>query len=78
MTGAVQPTTGRVKRGKTVKIATLSQELAELTEWSEQRVSAVVAEQRTSYAVGEGSKVSSRPGSCSSGWASRTRSSRRP
>jgi len=57
VTGAVQPTTGRVKRGKTVKIATLSQELAELTEWSEQRVSAVVAEQRTSYAVGEGSKA---------------------
>ena len=57
VTGAVQPTTGRVKRGKTVKIATLSQELAELTEWTEQRVSAVVAEQRTSYAVGEGSKA---------------------
>ena len=57
VTGAVQPTTGRVKRGKTVKIATLSQELAELTEWAEQRVSAVVAEQRTSYAIGEGSKA---------------------
>ena len=46
-----------MKRGKTVKIATLSQELAELAEWAEQRVSAVVAEQRTSYAVGEGSKA---------------------
>ncbi len=57
VTGAVQPTTGRVKRGKTVKIATLSQELAELTEWADQRVSAVVAEQRTSYAIGEGSKA---------------------
>ncbi|GAA1820698.1 ABC-F family ATP-binding cassette domain-containing protein [Agromyces neolithicus] len=57
VTGAVQPTTGRVKRGKTVKIATLSQELAELTEWADQRVSAVVAEQRTSYAVGVGSKA---------------------
>ncbi|MDQ0892954.1 ABC-F family ATP-binding cassette domain-containing protein [Agromyces ramosus] len=53
VTGAVQPTTGRVKRGKTVRIATLSQELAELTEYSEQRVSAVVAEQRTSYQVGD-------------------------
>ncbi|GAA1837231.1 ABC-F family ATP-binding cassette domain-containing protein [Agromyces salentinus] len=52
VTGAVQPTTGRVKRGSTVRIATLSQELAELTEWSEHRVSAVVAEQRTSYEVG--------------------------
>jgi ABC transport system ATP-binding/permease protein len=53
VTGAVQPTTGRVKRGKTVRIATLSQELSELTEYSEQRVSAVVAEQRTSYQVGD-------------------------
>src|SRR5215207_6492378 len=53
VTGAVQPTTGRVKRGKTVRIATLSQELAELTEYSEHRVSAVVAEQRTSYQVGD-------------------------
>ncbi len=34
VTGSVQPTSGRVKRGKTVKIATLSQELAELAEWS--------------------------------------------
>jgi ABC transport system ATP-binding/permease protein len=57
VTGAVQPTTGRVKRGKTVKIATLSQELAELTEWADERVSAVVAEQRTAYKVGEGSKA---------------------
>ena len=62
VTGAVQPTTGRVKRGKTVKVATLSQELAELNESSEQRVSAVVAEQRTSYAVGEGSKAELTPG----------------
>jgi len=53
VTGAVQPTTGRVKRGKTVRIATLSQELSELTEYAEQRVSAVVAEQRTSYQVGD-------------------------
>jgi ABC transport system ATP-binding/permease protein len=57
VTGAVQPTTGRVKRGKTVRIATLSQELAELTEYADHRVSAVVAEQRTSYQVGEGSKA---------------------
>jgi ABC transport system ATP-binding/permease protein len=53
VTGAVQPTTGRVKRGKTVRIATLSQELSELTEYADQRVSAVVAEQRTSYQVGD-------------------------
>ncbi len=53
ITGAVSPSTGRVKRGKTVRIATLSQELAELAEWAEERVSAVVAEQRTSYRVGD-------------------------
>ncbi|WP_173924550.1 ABC-F family ATP-binding cassette domain-containing protein [Agromyces sp. Marseille-P2726] len=57
VTGAVQPSTGRVKRGKTVKIATLSQELAELAEWADERVSAVVAEQRTAYKVGAGSKA---------------------
>ncbi|SFR73559.1 ATPase components of ABC transporters with duplicated ATPase domains [Agromyces sp. CF514] len=52
VTGAVKPTSGKVKRGTTVRIATLSQELAELTEWADQRVSAVVAEQKTSYEVG--------------------------
>lgn len=53
VTGAVEPTSGRVKRGKTVRIATLSQELNELTEWADSRVSAVVAEQRSSYQVGD-------------------------
>ncbi|MCK8609073.1 ABC-F family ATP-binding cassette domain-containing protein [Agromyces sp. C10] len=57
VTGEVQPTTGRVKRGKTVKIAVLSQELAELAEWADERVSAVVAAQKTSYVVGSGSKA---------------------
>lgn len=57
VTGEVQPTTGRVKRGKTVKIAVLSQELAELAEWSDERVSAVVAAQKTAYVVGSGSKA---------------------
>ncbi|WP_395242490.1 ABC-F family ATP-binding cassette domain-containing protein [Agromyces sp. MMS24-K17] len=57
VTGAVEPTSGRVKRGKTVRVATLSQELAELAEWSEHRVSAVVAELRSSYQIGSGSKA---------------------
>lgn len=57
VTGEVQPTTGRVKRGKTVKIAVLSQELAELAEWSDERVSAVVAAQKSAYVVGSGSKA---------------------
>lgn len=57
VTGEVQPTTGRVKRGKTVKIAVLSQELAELAEWADERVSLVVAAQKTAYVVGSGSKA---------------------
>jgi ATP-binding cassette subfamily F protein uup len=57
VTGEVPPTTGRVKRGKTVKIAVLSQELAELAEWADERVSAVVAAQKTAYVVGSGSKA---------------------
>lgn len=57
VTGEVQPTTGRVKRGKTVKIAVLSQELAELAEWADERVSAVVAAQKAAYVVGSGSKA---------------------
>ncbi|WP_430645771.1 ABC-F family ATP-binding cassette domain-containing protein [Agromyces sp. GXS1127] len=57
VTGEVQPTTGRVKRGTTVKIAVLSQELAELADWADERVSAVVAAQKTSYVFGSGSKA---------------------
>lgn len=49
VTGAVQPTTGRVKRGKTVKIATLTQQLAELKDVAHDRVSDVVARKKTSY-----------------------------
>ncbi|MFC4223152.1 ATP-binding cassette domain-containing protein [Lysinibacter cavernae] len=52
VTGDVQPTTGIVKRGKTIKVATLSQELAELVEHANDRVSDVVARKRTSYVSG--------------------------
>lgn len=50
--GTVKPTTGRVKRGKTVKIAVLDQRLAELDEIAHLRVSAVIAEQRAAYVSG--------------------------
>lgn len=50
--GTVEPTTGRVKRGKTVKIAVLDQRLAELDEIGHLRVSAVVADQRAAYVSG--------------------------
>lgn len=42
ITGELEPTSGRVKTGKTVRVATLSQQLAELDEYAGERVSAVV------------------------------------
>ncbi|WP_158865079.1 ABC-F family ATP-binding cassette domain-containing protein [Leifsonia sp. AG29] len=55
--GTVKPDSGTVKRGKTVKIATLTQQLAELDDIRDQRVSAVVADKRTTYLAG-GKEVS--------------------
>ncbi|MBF4462809.1 MULTISPECIES: ABC-F family ATP-binding cassette domain-containing protein [unclassified Rathayibacter] len=50
--GSVQPTSGRVKRGTTVRVAILDQQLRELTEVQHQPVREIIAEQRTSYAIG--------------------------
>ena len=44
LTGELEPTSGRVKRGQTVRVAALSQQLAELAEVEGERVSAVVAQ----------------------------------
>ncbi len=52
VTGTVHPTTGRVKHGKTVKIASLTQQLAELDEVWNDRVSEVIGRQRSSYIAG--------------------------
>jgi ATPase subunit of ABC transporter with duplicated ATPase domains len=52
VTGTVQPTTGRVKQGKTVKIASLTQQLSELEDVWNDRVSEVIGRQRTSYIAG--------------------------
>ncbi len=49
--GTLAPTTGRVKQGKTVKIAVLDQRLAELDEIANDRVSDVVGRQKASYEV---------------------------
>ena len=49
VTGDVAPTAGRVKRGTTVQVATLSQSLAELDEVADDRVSDVVGRERRSY-----------------------------
>ncbi|WP_454051150.1 ABC-F family ATP-binding cassette domain-containing protein [Cellulomonas sp. Marseille-Q8402] len=52
VTREVRPTTGRVKHGKTVKVATLTQELAELRDIADERVNDVIARYRTSYVAG--------------------------
>lgn len=51
--GTLEPTTGRVKRGKTVVVSTLDQQLGDLTAVANERVSAVIATKRTSYAAGD-------------------------
>lgn len=50
--GTLQPTSGRVKRGKTIKVATLTQQLAELDEVWNDRVSDVIARHKSSYIAG--------------------------
>jgi ATPase subunit of ABC transporter with duplicated ATPase domains len=50
--GSLEPTSGRVKRGKTVKIATLTQQLGELDDVMDERVSTVIAGKRTTYLAG--------------------------
>ncbi|WP_345763974.1 ABC-F family ATP-binding cassette domain-containing protein [Diaminobutyricibacter sp. McL0608] len=50
--GTVVPTGGRVKRGKTVKIAVLTQLLGDLDDILDERVSAVIAGKRTTYLAG--------------------------
>lgn len=52
ISGAVEPTAGRVKRGKTVKIVSLTQQLSELDDVQNDRVSAVIAGKRTTYLAG--------------------------
>jgi ABC-type multidrug transport system ATPase subunit len=50
--GTVAPTSGRVKQGKTVKVAVLDQRLADLDDIAHLRVSAVIADQRAAYVSG--------------------------
>ncbi|WP_237197472.1 ABC-F family ATP-binding cassette domain-containing protein [Rothia nasimurium] len=52
VTGSVEPTRGRVKHGKTVKVATLTQQLDELREVENDRVSDIIGRKRTSYVAG--------------------------
>ncbi|WNM23990.1 ABC-F family ATP-binding cassette domain-containing protein [Demequina capsici] len=56
ITGELEPTSGHVKRGVTVRVATLSQQLAELEDHAEERVSALV-KQYSSITLSDGSEM---------------------
>ncbi|GAA3018869.1 ABC-F family ATP-binding cassette domain-containing protein [Microbacterium dextranolyticum] len=57
VSGSVEPTSGRVKRGKTVKVATLTQRMDELDQYLDDPVRVVISGLRTSYTIGTGSKA---------------------
>ncbi len=57
VSGDVTPTSGRVKRGKTVKVATLTQRLDELEDHLNDPVRVVISRLRTTYEFGTGSKA---------------------
>ncbi|MGH3280492.1 MAG: ABC-F family ATP-binding cassette domain-containing protein [Trebonia sp.] len=57
ITGAVEPTAGTVKRGKTVRIAALTQRLGQLEEHLDEPVRVIVSRLRTSYTIGSGWKA---------------------
>jgi len=55
--GSVTPDSGRVKRGKTVQVATLTQRMGELDEHLDSPVRLVLEHLRTTYTFGAGSKA---------------------
>lgn len=55
--GTVEPTVGRVKRGSTVIVKTLTQRLDELEDVRREPVRVVISRLRTSYTLGSGSKA---------------------
>ncbi|NLA09232.1 MAG: ABC-F family ATP-binding cassette domain-containing protein, partial [Microbacteriaceae bacterium] len=57
VTGDVLPTAGKVKRGVTVRVATLSQQLTELDEFANAKVREVLDLQKTSF-MSEGKELS--------------------
>ncbi|KDA06022.1 ABC transporter ATPase [Microbacterium sp. CH12i] len=57
--GTLEPTSGRVKRGTTVKVKTLTQRIDELTTVWNDPVRKVIANLRTEYTFGTGSKATS-------------------
>ena len=84
--GTLQPTAGRVKHGKTVRVRRLRQQLDELDAIADERVSDVLGRMRTAYRVGTSemspaqllerlgfpsAQLSSRVGELSGGWRRR-------
>jgi ABC-type multidrug transport system ATPase subunit len=52
VSGTLKPTSGRVKRGQTIKVATLTQQLAELEDVWNDRVSEVIGRHKSTYIAG--------------------------
>ncbi|MFB4350349.1 ABC-F family ATP-binding cassette domain-containing protein [Microbacterium sp. CR_7] len=57
ISGTVEPTEGRIKRGTTVKVKSLTQRLDELEQHWNDPVRVVISGLRTSYTMGTGSKA---------------------
>ncbi|PWD44741.1 ABC transporter ATP-binding protein [Gordonia paraffinivorans] len=55
--GTVEPTGGTVKRGKTVKVATLTQRLDDLEKYLDDPVRVVISNLKATYSFGSGSKA---------------------
>jgi ATPase subunit of ABC transporter with duplicated ATPase domains len=53
MTGELMPNSGRIKIGKTVKFATLSQDVRELDEFGDDRIFAMIKREKTTFTVGK-------------------------
>ena len=53
MTGELMPNSGRIKIGKTVKFATLSQDVRELDEFADDRIFAMIKREKTTFTVGK-------------------------
>jgi ATPase subunit of ABC transporter with duplicated ATPase domains len=53
MTGDLMPSSGRIKIGKTVKFATLSQDVRELDEFADDRIFAMIKREKTTFTVGK-------------------------
>ena len=53
ITGALKPSQGRIKIGKTVKFATLSQDIKELDEFADERIFQMIKREKTTFLVGK-------------------------